>query len=142
MMYDDYISGYLECDTHNEYIGQLSIEGIDISPITGVYFKQDGVTHLWLRRCKVVEYDLDTATYSRREASPFFEAYLKKTAADGVVAFKGEFTFLRFKFSIVGVWDAVLGTDKRHRLNLFVERLPINQQTIINKINERLKNGK
>lgn len=141
MYYEDYISGYLERDSHGDYLGHLTIEGIDISPITGVYFKQDNVTYLWLRRCKVVEYDLDTATYSRREASPFFEAYLKKTSDDGVVTFKGEFTFLRFKFSIVGVWDAVLGTDKHNRLNLFVERLPINQQTIINKINERLRNG-
>lgn len=142
MYYDDYISGYLERDYHGEYKGNLTIEGINISPITGVYFKQANTTYLWLRRCKVVEYDMDTATYNRRDANPRFEAYLKKEVDDGAVSFRGEFAFLRFRFSIVGVWDVVLGNDKRHRLNLFVERLPINEQTIINNINERLRNGK
>ena len=142
MYYDDYISGYLERDYHGEYKGNLTIEGINISPITGVYFKQENTTYLWLRRCKVIEYDIDTATYNRRDANPRFEAYLKKEVDDGAVSFRGEFSFLRFRFSIVGVWDVVLGNDKRHRLNLFVERLPINEQTIINNINERLRNGK
>ena len=44
--------------------------------------------------------------------------------------------FLRFKYSIVGVWDNVFGKDKQ-RLNLFVERLPMSEQTIINSNNER-----
>ena len=138
MLYDDYISGFVERDEHGDFTGELSIEGINLSPITGVYFKQDGVTYLWIRRCKVVEYDFDTATYSRRDASPKFEAYLRKSVDGNTVSFKGEFMFLRFRFSISGAWDAVLGKDRRQRLNLFVERLPINEQRILNKINERL----
>jgi hypothetical protein len=55
------------------------------------------------------------------------------------VAYKGEFAFMRFRFSITGVWDKVLGKDKQ-RLNLFVERLPLPEQTIINSINEAKKN--
>jgi hypothetical protein len=45
---------------------------------------------------------------------------------------------MRFKYSITGVWDKILGNDKQ-RLNLFVERLPLTQQTIINSINESKK---
>jgi hypothetical protein len=48
---------------------------------------------------------------------------------------------LRFRYSIVGVWDNILGKDKQ-RLNLFVERLPMSQQTIVNRINERKRDIK
>jgi hypothetical protein len=34
------------------------------------------------------------------------------------------------------VWDKILGNEKQ-RLNLFVERLPMSQQTIVNSINEQ-----
>ena len=48
---------------------------------------------------------------------------------------------MRFRFKIEGVWDSVLGMDKKHRLNLFIERLHMSEQTIINSINERKRNN-
>ena len=138
MMNDDYINGYIERKQGGRYEGKLSIDGILLPSITATYFKDDGENYLWLRRKKVLEYDFESQAYSEREARPQFEAYLKKQLDNGTVAYKGEFAFMRFKYSITGVWDKVLGNDKQ-RLNLFVERLPLTQQTIINSINESKK---
>ena len=138
MMNDDYINGYVERKQGGRYEGKLSIDGILLPSITATYFKDDGENYLWIRRKKVLEYDFETQTYKEREARPQFEAYLKKQLDNGTVAYKGEFAFMRFKYSIIGVWDKVLGNDKQ-RLNLFVERLPLTQQTIINSINESKK---
>lgn len=138
-MIDDYVNGYVERKKDGTYGGSLTIEGINLQGgITATYFKDDGENYLWIRRKKVLEYDFESQAYHEREARPPFEAYLKKQLNDGTVAYKGEFAFMRFKYSITGVWDKVLGNDK-HRLNLFVERLPLSQQTIINSINESRK---
>lgn len=137
-MIDDYINGYVERKQGGRYEGKLSIDGILLPSITATYFKDDGENYLWIRRKKVLEYDFETQTYKEREARPQFEAYLKKQLDGDTVAYKGEFFFMRFKYSITGVWDKVLGNDKQ-RLNLFVERLPLTQQTIINSINESKK---
>lgn len=135
-MIDDYINGYVERKKDGTYGGSITIDGINLQGgITAVYFKDDGENYLWLRRKKVLEYDFESQTYKEREAKPHFEAYLKKQIDDGAVAYKGEFVFMRFKYSITGVWDKILGKDKQ-RLNLFVERLPMPQQSIINSINE------
>lgn len=133
----EYTSGYIERTSNGSYSGKLSIEGINISPIEGVYFKNSGSNYLWLKRKKILEYDGNTESYKERESRPKWEAYLKKQGGNGVTAYKGEFIFLRFKFSIIGIWDRVLGNSAKHRLNLFVERLPMKDQTIINSINER-----
>ena len=138
-MIDDYINGFVERKKDGTYGGSLTIEGITLQGgITAVYFKDDGENYLWLRRKKVLEYDFESQSYKEREAKPQFEAYLKKQVKNNTVAYNGEFIFMRFKFSIVGVWDKILGNDKQ-RLNLFVERLPLSQQTIINSINESKK---
>lgn len=63
---------------------------------------------------------------------------MKKQTDNNVVAYKGEFFFMHLKYSIVGVWDKVFGTDKQ-RLNLYVERKPMGQQTLINAINKTKK---
>jgi hypothetical protein len=138
MMNDDYINGYIERKQGGRYEGKLSIDGILLPSITATYFKDDGENYLWIRRKKVLEYDFETQTYKEREARPPFEAYLEKQLDGDTVAYKGEFFFMRFKYSIIGVWDKILGNDKQ-RLNLFVERLPLTQQTIINSINESKK---
>lgn len=135
-----YINGFIERNLNGTYTGQMFIEGINISPINGVYFKQDGENYLWLKRNKILEYNDTTMSYKERDAKPAWEAYLKKEVNNSAVAYKGEFMFMRFRFSIVGIWDKVLGTDKNHRLNLFVERLGIDKQNIINTINERKRN--
>lgn len=132
-----YVNGHLERKAGGKYEGKILVEGIDLSPIVGVYFKKDGQNYLWLKRKKVLDYDMNTLTYVERERKPQWEAYLKKQVNGDVVAYKGEFIFMRFRFSIIGVWDKILGLDKQQRLNLFVERLPMSQQTIINGINER-----
>ena len=137
-MIDEYINGYVERKQGGRYEGKLSIDGILLPSITATYFKDDGENYLWIRRKKVLEYDFETQTYKEREARPQFEAYLKKQLDGDTVAYKGEFFFMRFKYSIIGVWDKILGNDKQ-RLNLFVERLPLTQQTIINSINESKK---
>ena len=137
-MIDDYINGYVERKQGGRYEGKLSIDGILLPSITATYFKDDGENYLWIRRKKVLEYDFETQTYKEREARPQFEAYLKKQFDGDTIAYKGEFFFMRFKYSIIGVWDKILGNDCQ-RLNLFVERLPLTQQTIINSINESKK---
>lgn len=140
--HDDYINGFVEHNKDGSYKGSLTIDGIALQGgITAVYFKDDGESYLWLRRKKVLEYDFESQSYKEREAKPQFEAYLKKQVDNGSVVYKGEFIFMRFKYSITGMWDKVLGKDKQ-RLNLFVERLPLAQQTIINSINESKKNRK
>jgi len=135
-MLDDYgyTNGYIQRLQGGKYEGSITIEGIQLPAIVGVYFQKDGKTYLWLKRKKVIEYDYDTQTFTERDSRPRWEAYLEKQMDGNTVAFKGEFTFLRFRFSIVGVWDAILGRDNQ-RLNLYVERLPMNKQTIINAIN-------
>ena len=134
--------GYVQRNSDGSFGGAIKIEGVDLSPIEAVYFKRDGDTYLWLKRKPLLEYDHKTESYKERQKEPRWECYLKKQLEEGAVAFKGEFIFLRFRFNIVGVWDAVLGNDKKQRLNLYIERLPLSQQTIINNINERKRNKK
>lgn len=140
MLYSDYINGFLQRENNGVYQGRLNIEGIDISPIVGVYFKKGEDKYLWLKRKRLLEYNDKTQTYKEREANPKWEAYLKKQTENDVVSYKGEFYFLRFRFSIIGIWDKVLGTDQKRRLNLIVERMDLSEQTIINKINARKNN--
>ena len=136
----DIVSGYVEKKSAGRYEGEILVERVDLSPIEAVYFKQKEDTYLWLKRKPVLEYDRKAMKYNERPRNPQWECFLKKQMDGDAVAYKGEFVFMHFKFSIVGVWDTVLGTDKKARLNLFVERMPMSQQTIINSINERKKN--
>lgn len=138
-MTEGYINGYVQRTSGGTYDGKISIDGIILPAISAVYFKKDGENYLWLKRKKVLDYDEKSMTYREREARPQWEAYLKKQLSEDTVAYRGEFFFMHFKYSIVGVWDSVLGMDKQ-RLNLFVERLPMSQQTIINNINDLKKN--
>lgn len=132
-----YINGQIERKQEGRYEGAVRIEGIDLTPVEATFFKDDnGDSYLWLKRKPIMEYDFESQTYTTRQRKPSFEAYLKKQINDSVVAYKGEFMFMRFKFSIVGIWDVVLGKENQ-RLNLFVERLPLSQQTILNDINQR-----
>lgn len=132
----EYINGYLERKSGGKYEGEISIEGISLSPIVGVMFKQDGKNYLWLRRKDMLVYNSEEQRYIKKKREPRWEAYLEKQMKDDVVAYKGEFPFLRFRFSIVGVWDSVIGRDK-NRINFFVERLPMERQDIIHGINKR-----
>ena len=138
-MTEGYINGYVQRTSGGTYDGKISIDGISLPAISAVYFKKDGENYLWLKRKKVLDYDEKSMTYREREARPQWEAYLKKQLSEDTVAYRGEFFFMHFKYSIVGAWDSVLGMDKQ-RLNLFVERLPMSQQTIINNINDLKRN--
>lgn len=135
-MESDYINGYIQRTKSGSYEGGVVIDGISLPEITAVYFKENSESYLWLKRKKVLDYDFESQSYKEREAEPRWEAYLKKQLDNNAVAYKGEFMFLRFKYSIIGVWDKILGNDKQ-RLNLFIERLPMSEQTIINSNNER-----
>ena len=140
-MVEDYINGYIQRTKSGSFEGKITIDGISLPAISAVYFTKDSNTYLWLKRKKILDYDFESHTYKEREATPPLEAYLKKQLDNDTVAYRGEFNFLRFRYSIVGVWDNILGKDKQ-RLNLFVERLPMSQQTIINGINERKRDIK
>lgn len=131
MMELDYVSGYIERNKEGKYDGLLKVEGIDLSPIQAIMFNEGGKTYLWIKRKDILEYDFETTRYIRRKREPRFEAYLEKIIDGNAVAYKGEFLFLRFRFSIIGVWDTIDGFDKG-RLNLYVERLPQERQEIIN----------
>lgn len=137
MVDSGYVNGFIERKTNGTYQGNLTIDGINISPIIGKYFKQDNDTYLWLRRKNILEYDETTMSYKERDVLPRWECYLKKQVEENTIAYKGTFFFMRFCFEIIGVWDKILGSDKHHRLNLYVERLPMAQQSIINSINKR-----
>lgn len=139
-MDEGYINGHIERKAGGLYQGTISISGINLGAITAQYFKRDNDTYLWLKRKRILEYNDKTLSYTERDAQPRWEAYLKKQVNDSTVAYKGEFMFMRFKFSIVGIWDRILGTDSQQRMNLYVERLPMNEQTIVNNINERKRN--
>lgn len=134
----DYINGYLERDGEGNYIGEIIVDGVNLSPITGVMFKQNDKNYLWLKRKNILEYNKEEQRYISRKREPRWEAYLEKQMDGSVVSFKGEFTFLRFRYSICGIWDKVFGKDK-YRLNFFVERLPIERQDIINGLKNRKK---
>lgn len=140
-MNEGYTNGYVQRDGRGAYVGTVNIQGVSLGTIVGQYFQQGEDTYLWLKRKRILEYDNNTMSYKEREPQPQWECYMKKQMEANTVAFKGEFTFMRFRFSITGVWDRILGTDKKHRLNLFVERMPMSEQTIINSINERKRNG-
>ena len=141
-MDSDYINGFLERRQDGRYEGRLTIDGIDLSPIQGAYFDREGEKYLWIQRKRILEYDDETQSYMKRPARPQLESYLKKQVRDNGVAYMGELMFLKFRYRIFGIWDRILGMDKHHRLNLFVERLPNTEQTIINGINEYKKNSR
>ena len=126
----EYINGYLERKSGGRYEGEMSIEGITLSPIVGVMFVQDDKNYLWLRRKDMLVYNPDEQRYIPRKREPRWEAYLEKQVDGNTVAYKGEFPFMRFRFSIEGVWDSVVGRDK-NRINFFVERLPIEKQDLL-----------
>lgn len=135
--YDGYVNGYIERNGYGNYAGSLTIEGINLSPIEGQYFKKDGETFLFIKRKPIMEYDADKGEYTTRERRPSVQIYLKKqVGGDGAVAYKGDFMFMRFKFNVDGVWDSILGKE-RNRLNLFVERAPRQEQTLLQSIIER-----
>lgn len=137
---NDFESGYVERKGEGRYEGEISVERVNLSPIEAVYFKQGEETYLWLKRKPILEFDSRNMRYNKRARTPQWECFLKKQMDGDAVAYRGEFVFMHFKFSVTGVWDTVLGTDKKRRLNLFVERLPMSEQTIINSINERKRN--
>lgn len=132
----EYINGYIERRKDGSLEGILRIDGVDISPIEGKMFKKDGDTYLWLRRKDLTEYDVEEQRFKTRKRKPRWETYIKKQLDKGTVAFKGEFFFLRYRYSITGVWDNVFGIEKG-RLNLFVDRFPMREQTLLNKIREK-----
>lgn len=133
--YNSYANGYIQRVSDGKYEGEIKVEGISLSPICGVTFTEDGKNYLWLRRKDILEYDHEQQAYITRRREPQWEAYLEKQLQGGAVEYKGEFYFIHTKFSIVGVWDSVLGMDKQ-RMNFFVERLPRDKQDIINRISE------
>ena len=136
---DNMANGYLARRGDGRYEGEIMVEGINLSPIQGMYFKNGDKMMLWIKRKRILEYDDINMRYIEREREPRLETYMNEVVEfnERRIAFRGEFMFLRLRFSIIGIWDNVLG-NKKDRLNLYVERMPIEQQTIVNGIN-RLK---
>lgn len=131
-----YNNGFIQRKAGGKYEGEIEIDGVDLSPIEGIFFKDEkSDTYLWLKRKPMLEYNLETGEYYNKRREPMWEAYLKKQSK-GVLSFKGEFVFFRFCYTIVAIIDSVIGKEKQ-RLNFFVERKPMNEQTIINNINKR-----
>lgn len=133
----DYINGFIQRYPNGKYEGKLTIDGVNMDGgIEGVYFEKDHKKYLWIKRKPIMEFDMDLCQYRTRKRTPTMECYLEKQIQGNTVAYKGTFVFLRFRYSIVGVWDNILGKDLK-RLNLFVERLPLSEQTILKNINKR-----
>lgn len=123
--------GYIEL-TKGEYVGELSIDGVNISPIVGFFFKDKRTRWLWIKRKRILEYDFENGTFANKDPKPSFETYLQKQSS-GNVAYKGEFVFFKFKYSVVAFWD---DEKTKRKMTLSVERLPNKQQNILNKIKE------
>lgn len=121
--------GYIQL-VKGEYVGELVIDGVDISPITGFFFKDKGTQWLWIKRKRLLEYDFETNEFRTKNPTPQFEAYLKKQN-NGRVAYQGNFIFFKFKYLITAIWE---DGNKKGKLELFVERLPNEQQNILNNI--------
>lgn len=134
-----YINGFIQRNKDGRVEGNITIDGVSLSPIEATFFEENGKKCLWLKRKQILEYDEHTQSFRGKASEPRWEAYLIKQS-DGVVAYKGDFHFFHFRYSIVGIWDNVFGKEK-NRLNLFVERLPMSEQSIINNINNRNVNG-
>ena len=135
----EYTNGFIERKKDGSHEGRVVIDGVVFSDIKATYFERNGRNALWLRRKKKVEYDFDTRSFKKKSPYPEWECYLTKQLNNGSIEYKGVFYFMRFKYSIVGIWDSALGLDK-NRLNLYVERLPMSEQNILNSINERNRN--
>ena len=123
--------GYIE-RTKGEYVGELSIDGVNISPIVGFFFKDGSTRWLWVKRKKILEYDMETSTFVTKNPTPMFEAYLRKQP-NGNIAYRGEFVFFKFKYSIVSFWD---DAKTQSKMTFAIERLPMKEQNILNKIKE------
>lgn len=136
MFYSEYVNGNIQRNSGGRYDGIITVDGVDLSPIEATFFENEGKNYLWLKRKPVKEYDFETSSFKTRLPKPMWEAYLEKQLDGDTVAYKGTFMFMRYKYSITAVWDYVLGKEKT-RLNLFVERLPMSQQSILLSINER-----
>lgn len=130
-----YTNGWLQRADSGRHEGMITIDGVNLSPIEGSYFKENEKTYLWIKRKPMLVYDEKQMCYNQKAREPRWECYLEKVVGSDV-DFKGSFYFLHFKYKITGIWDKVIGKDMQ-RLNLFVERLPMNEQNIINNINER-----
>lgn len=130
------VNGYLQKAEDGAFEGILNIDGVDISPIIGMFFKENNKMYLWLKRKPLLEYDWNSKSYRKREREPRWEAYLEKQQNDTKIPYKGEFYFLHFTYSISGIWDEVLG-EKKSRINFFVERMPMEKQRIINKMRDK-----
>jgi len=134
---NDYTNGILIRRKDSYYQGTLRIDGVDISPVEATFYKDGDDTRLWIKRRPLLEYDNKEHCYKQRLRRPHWEAYLRRVK--GVRdAFEGTFMFLRFKYTITAHFD-VTYQDKFSHVNLFVERAPIEEQTIINGIYERNK---
>lgn len=126
--------GYIEL-SKGDYVGELSIDGVNISPIIGLLFKDNGKSWLWLKRKKILEYDFQKGEYYSRTPTPIFEVYLKRKTTNGKISYYGEFVFFKFKYSIVGMWSS------NKRIELYIDRLPDNEQKIVNRLKEINENA-
>ncbi len=130
-----YSNGYLERCAGGKYEGMIEVDGVSLSPIDGLYFKEKGKNWLWVKRKETIEYDYMNDTYIKRKANPYWECYMEKQRG-GDIAYVGYFVFCHFRYVIKGIWDRFM--KDVDRINFYVERLPMSDQTIINNIN--LKN--
>lgn len=138
--FGDYINGHIQRKSGGKYEGQIIVDGVDLSPIEATYFTKDHKNYLWIKRKPIMEFNIESGSFITRKRKPDFECYLEKQVNGDIVEYKGVFTFLRFRYSIIGVWDKILGKDLQ-RLNFYVERLPLKEQTILKGINERKRNN-
>lgn len=130
-------TGYIQ-KGKNGFEGEITIEDIVLSPIEGKFFvyKKDKRQYLCLKRKPILEYNQEIKRYETRPREPRWETYLQRQDNDNI-PYVGTFVFLHFKFKIQGTWDLTDMGKKTKKMNLFIERLPMQEQTIINTISER-----
>lgn len=127
------LCGFLERTKDGNFDGEINIEGVDLSPITGVFFEEGKEKFLWLRRRPLLVYDYEHNGYLKRPREPRWETYLTKKAIDGTSIYKGTCFLLHIKYELSAIWDGIL----KSRMNLYIERLPLEKQNIINSIRDK-----
>ena len=133
-------NGFLQ-KRNNRLVGEIIIDDVNLSPIEGRFFvnPKDAKQYLWIKRQQILEYDEKKHKYVTRESEPRWQVYMQKVESN-YTPYVGEFTFLHFKYKIEAVWDLSDYGKSKKRINLYIERLPNENQTIINEISKR-RNG-
>ena len=115
--------------TNNGYIGRLNIENV-IFDIQTTFWSDKSPNYIWVQRPKEKNFDEKTKTFMDYIPKPFFECYAYKAKKNDIMAYRGDFMFVGFKYELIAWYEDKNG----HQMNFEVERSK--SQPILNRLNE------